>query len=219
MAILKGFIFDLDGVLVDTAQYHFLAWRRLAQTLGIDFDEKDNEALKGVSRRESLEKILSWGQVTLEADRFEDLMTQKNQWYLEFVAGLQPEDALPGALDFLALSAQLNLKIGLGSASKNAPMILDKLGISNRFDAVVDGTQVSKGKPDPEVFLIGAERLKLQPQEIAVFEDAAAGIQAARSGGFKSVGVGQAEVLKDADMVIAGLNERKPAEIINALNF
>lgn len=219
MAILKGFIFDLDGVLVDTAQYHFLAWRRLAQTLGIDFDERDNEALKGVSRRESLEKILSWGQVTLEADRFEALMVQKNQWYLEFVAGLQPEDALPGALDFLDLSAQLNLKIGLGSASKNAPLILDKLGISNRFDAVVDGTQVSKGKPDPEVFLIGAERLNLQPQEIAVFEDAAAGIQAARSGSFKSVGVGQAEVLKDADMVIAGLFERKPAEIINALNF
>lgn len=219
MAIIKGFLFDLDGVIVDTAQYHFKAWQRLGRELDIDFDEKANEELKGVSRKDSLEKILQWGDKQLPQEDKERLMDRKNQWYLEYVEEMKPEDALPGALDFLDKSIALNLRIGLGSASKNARKILDLLEITDRFEVIIDGKAVTKSKPDPEVFLKGAEGLELAPEEVVVYEDSVAGIKAAGNGGFRRVGIGNAKVLKSAEIVLAGLHESNPAEVINKLNF
>lgn len=219
MAPIKGFLFDLDGVIVDTAKFHFKAWQRLAAELGIHFDEKDNEKLKGVSRKESLELILEWGNKTLEADRFEALMAQKNEWYLEFVQEMSADEALPGAKDFLKESHQLNLRVGLGSASKNAELILNLLKIRDSFECVIDGTKITRSKPDPQVFSMGAEFLGLKPESIVVFEDSQAGIEAARAGGFRSVGIGDPKILGAAEIVIDGLHMHSPSEIINKLNF
>lgn len=219
MASIKGFIFDLDGVIVDTAKYHFKAWQRLAQDLGIHFDEEQNEQLKGVSRRESLEKILSWGNISLAADEFERRMAQKNEWYLELIGGMKATEALPGAKDFLSDSLDLGLKVALGSASKNAVLILDHLELTERFEAIVDGTKITRSKPDPQVFQLGAEVLGLNPAEIVVFEDAVAGIEAARAGGFRCVGIGDPKVLDQAELVVPGLHAIQPTEVINKLNF
>ncbi len=219
MATIKGFIFDLDGVIVDTAKFHFKAWHRLAQDLGVDFSEAENEQLKGVSRKESLEKILEWGNISLEPAEFEKRMAQKNEWYLEFVREMGQEEALPGAKDFLNESRKLDLAIGLGSASKNAPLILDLLEVTPLFQTIIDGTKVSKSKPDPEVFLKGAEELQIAPQSLVVFEDSIAGIEAANRGGFRTVGIGSKNILKDAEIVVSGLDKISPVEVINQLNF
>tara|TARA_B100001115_G_C15846548_1_gene426870 strand:- start:678 stop:1337 length:660 start_codon:yes stop_codon:yes gene_type:complete len=219
MATIKGFIFDLDGVIVDTAKFHFKAWHRLAQDLGIDFSEEENEQLKGVSRRESLQKILDWGQIKLSESEFEKRMAQKNDWYLEFVREMGQEEALPGAKEFLRESAQLDLAIGLGSASKNARLILDLLEITPLFQTIIDGTVVSQSKPDPEVFLKGAEALQMEPKSLVVFEDSLAGIEAARRGGFRTVGIGSKSILQDAEIVVSGLDQISPVEVINQLNF
>lgn len=218
MATIKGFLFDLDGVIVDTAKFHFKAWRRLAQDLGIDFSEAENEQLKGVSRKESLEKILEWGQISLSPEEFDRRMTQKNDWYLEFVHEMGKEEALPGAKEFLQASANLNIAIGLGSASKNALLILDQLAITPMFQTIIDGTKVSKSKPDPEVFLKGAEELGITAESLVVFEDSLAGIEAARRGGFRTVGIGSPDILSDAEIVISGLDQMSPVELINQLN-
>lgn len=219
MPTLKGFLFDLDGVLVDTAKFHFQAWRRLAKELNIDFGPQENEQLKGISRRKSLEKILEWGHTTLPEEEMEALMAQKNNWYLELVQKMGPEEALPGATDFLDRSLALNLKIGLGSASKNAVHILEQLKLKDRFQVIIDGTKTTKSKPDPQVFERGAEALGLQPEETVVFEDSIAGIEAAIKGGFRSVGIGKVKQLKKAELVIPGLASLTPAEVINKLNF
>lgn len=219
MATIKGFIFDLDGVIVDTAKFHFKAWHRLAQDLGVDFSEAENEQLKGVSRKESLEKILEWGNISLEPAEFEKRMAQKNEWYLEFVREMGQEEALPGVKDFLNESRKLDLAIGLGSASKNAPLILDLLEVTPLFQTIIDGTKVSKSKPDPEVFLKGAEELQIAPQSLVVFEDSIAGIEAANRGGFRTVGIGSKNILKDAEIVVSGLDQISPVEVINQLNF
>ena len=150
--MIKGFLFDLDGVIVDTAVFHFQAWRRLAQKLGDDFTEEQNEQLKGVSRVDSLKKIIEWTGATVSDEEFQTLMVEKNEWYLELVEGLGPQDALPGALNFLQTAYDQGIKIALGSASKNAPMILEKLGITPLFTAIIDGNNVVNGKPHPEVF-------------------------------------------------------------------
>lgn len=218
MATIKGFLFDLDGVIVDTAKFHFKAWRRLAQDLGIDFSEAENEQLKGVSRKESLEKILEWGQISLNPEEFDRRMAQKNDWYLEFVHEMGKEEALPGAKEFLQASANLNIAIGLGSASKNALLILDQLAITPMFQTIIDGTKVSKSKPDPEVFLKGAEELGIAAESLVVFEDSLAGIEAARRGGFRTVGIGSPDILSDAEIVISGLDQMSPVELINQLN-
>lgn len=218
MANIKGFLFDLDGVIVDTAKFHFKAWHRLAQDLGIDFSEAENEQLKGVSRKESLEKILEWGQISLSPEEFDRRMAQKNDWYLEFVHEMGKEEALPGAKEFLQASANLNIAIGLGSASKNALLILDQLAITPMFQTIIDGTKVSKSKPDPEVFLKGAEELGIAPESLVVFEDSLAGIEAARRGGFRTVGIGSPDILSDAEIVISGLDQMSPVELINQLN-
>ena len=211
--MIKGFLFDLDGVIVDTAVFHFQAWRRLAQKLGGDFTEKQNEQLKGVSRVDSLNKIIEWTGATVSDEEFQSLMVEKNEWYLELVQGLGPQDALPGALNFLQTAYDQGIKIALGSASKNAPMILEKLGITPLFTAIIDGNNVVNGKPHPEVFLKGAEALGLEPSECVVFEDSIAGVQAAKAGGMSSVGIGDAETLQ-ADIHFTALGDTTPEALV-----
>ena len=211
--MIKGFLFDLDGVIVDTAVFHFQAWRRLAQKLGGDFTEEQNEQLKGVSRVDSLKKIIEWTGATVSDEEFQTLMVEKNEWYLELVQGLGPQDALPGALNFLQTAYDQGIKIALGSASKNAPMILEKLGITPLFTAIIDGNNVVNGKPHPEVFLKGAEALGLEPSECVVFEDSIAGVQAAKTGGMSSVGIGDAETLQ-ADIHFTALGATTPEALV-----
>ena len=211
--MIKGFLFDLDGVIVDTAVFHFQAWRRLAQKLGGDFTEEQNEQLKGVSRVDSLKKIIEWTGATVSDEEFQTLMVEKNEWYLELVQGLGPQDALPGALNFLQTAYDQGIKIALGSASKNAPMILEKLGITPLFTAIIDGNNVVNGKPHPEVFLKGAEALGLKPSECVVFEDSIAGVQAAKTGGMSSVGIGDAETLQ-ADIHFSALGDTTPKALV-----
>jgi|SRR6185503_173600 len=207
MSTIKACIFDLDGVIVDTAVYHYKAWKRLANELGFDLTEEQNEKLKGVSRVRSLELILQWGGVTKTRAEQEELAARKNKWYVEMINRMTPDELLPGAREFLIACRKDGLKTALGSASKNSGTILDKVGIAGLFDAVIDGNKVSKPKPDPEVFLKGAEELGMQPADCVVFEDAIAGVEAAKNGGMKAVGVGSPEVLGEADLVISGLNE------------
>ncbi|MFZ9732806.1 MAG: beta-phosphoglucomutase [Schleiferiaceae bacterium] len=208
--MIRGFLFDLDGVLVDTAQYHFLAWQRMASELGIHFGEAENEQLKGVSRAESLNRILAWGGQTMPETEKQRWMTLKNEWYLELVRGMPANDYLPGAHEFLVASRAAGIKVALGSASKNAPLILERLGWMPLFDALVDGNVVTASKPDPEVFLEGARRLGLQPEECVVFEDSEAGVEAARRGGMKVVGIGQG---LDADLLVTGLDRLTPDQV------
>lgn len=204
---MRGAIFDLDGVIVDTAKYHYLAWRSLAERLGFEFTEADNERLKGVSRVESLKILLEIGGVEIgDAERLK-MAEEKNKEYVEYISRLEPSEILPGAKEYLHQLRQQGVKIALGSASKNAAFILDRLGIAELFDAVIDGTKVSKAKPDPEVFLAASRALGLAPADCVVFEDAAAGVEAGKAAGCGVVGIGSPEVLFAADRVIRGLDE------------
>jgi beta-phosphoglucomutase len=207
MSKIKACIFDLDGVIVDTAIYHYQAWKRLANQLGFDFTEHDNEQLKGVSRVRSLEIILALGGVTKTAAEQEELAALKNTWYVEMIGRMQPDEILPGAKEFVQACRATGIKTALGSASKNSMMILDKIGMTSLFDAIIDGNKVTKAKPDPEVFLKGAEELGVQPAACVVFEDAIAGVEAAKAGGMKAVGIGSPEVLTKADLVLSGLDK------------
>ena len=204
---IKGAIFDLDGVLVDTARYHYLAWKRLAGELGFDFTEDDNERLKGVSRLRSLEILLETGNVIMTESQKEDAAARKNGWYVEYLYTLDETALLPGAKEYLLRLKENNIRIALGSASKNAPLILERLNIAAFFDAVIDGNSVSKTKPNPEVFLKGAAAMGLAPEHCVVFEDALAGIEAAKSGGMRAIAVGKAELLPGADLYIASLQD------------
>lgn len=200
-------IFDLDGVIVDTAKYHFLAWTRLAGQLGITFTEEDNERLKGVSRMDSLDIILEIGNVSLPESLKLEYAKVKNDWYVEYISKMTPEEILPGCLEFVRSLRAAGIKTAIGSASKNTPMILERVGIKEYFDAVSDGNVVSKAKPDPEVFLKAAEMLGVSSSECFVFEDAQAGVQAALNAGMMCVGIGSPAVLGKAHYVIAGLEE------------
>lgn len=202
--MIKACLFDLDGVIVDTARYHFIAWRNLANDLGIDFDEKENENLKGVGRMESLEYILSLGGINKSDHEKELLAAKKNDQYKMLIEQIGPSEILPGVEDFLGELKSADILIGLGSSSKNARPVLSYLGIKTYFDVIVDGTDISKSKPDPEVFIRGAEALSIAPSETVVFEDARAGVEAARTGGFMSIGVGDPVELGIADHVING---------------
>jgi beta-phosphoglucomutase len=204
---LKSALFDLDGVIVDTAIYHFQAWRRLANELGFDFTEHQNEQLKGISRMESLELILGWGNVTLSENEKLELAAKKNDWYLELITHMTPKEILPGVKSFLDELKEAKIKIALGSASKNSKMILNKVDLLHYFDAIIDGNNITKGKPDPQVFLLGAEATQASPSECVVFEDAQAGIQAAKSAGMFAIGIGQKSVLKEADVVFQSFEE------------
>ena len=216
MSTVKACIFDLDGVIVDTAVYHYKAWKRLANELGFDFTEEDNEKLKGVSRTRSLELILQWGGVTKTEAEKEELAARKNDRYVEMINHMTPDEILPGAKDFLLTCRSAGLKTALGSASKNSMTILNKIDLAGLFDAIIDGNKVSKPKPDPEVFLKGAEELNIAPVNCVVFEDAIAGVEAAINGGMKAVGIGSPKVLTEANLVVSGLNEMT-LEKLNAL--
>lgn len=202
---IEACIFDLDGVIVDTAKYHFLAWRKLADELGFKFTEKDNERLKGVSRMKSLEILLEIGGLNFDDEKKKELAEKKNNWYREYIHSIKQSDMLPGALDFIKKVKSLGIKTALGSVSKNANDVLNALDIKDCFDAVIDGTQVSKAKPDPEVFLKAAHALNTAPEKCVVFEDAFSGIQAAINAGMRNVGIGSPEILNKADMVIPDL--------------
>jgi beta-phosphoglucomutase len=207
MATIKALIFDLDGVIVDTAIYHYKAWKRLANHLGFDFTEEENEKLKGVSRVRSLELILEWGGVSKSAEEQKQLADIKNAWYVEMIQEMQPDEILPGAKEFLEAARTAGLKTALGSASKNSETILQKVGLTHLFDVIIDGNKVSASKPDPEVFLKGAEALGIAPENCLVFEDALAGVQAALAGGMKVIGIGTVQNLPGANLVVAGLHE------------
>ncbi|MHA6528822.1 beta-phosphoglucomutase [Paenibacillus sp. BAC0078] len=204
---MKGAIFDLDGVIVDTAKYHYLAWRSLAKRLGFEFSEADNERLKGVSRMESLSILLEVGGLQMGEEERNELAETKNREYIEYISRLEPSEILPGASEYLRSLRGQGVKIALGSASKNALFILDRLGITELFDAVIDGTKVSMAKPDPEVFITASAALSLDPSQCVVFEDAAAGVRAGKAAGCLVVGIGSAGILGEADRVIAGLHE------------
>jgi beta-phosphoglucomutase len=202
--MIKGFLFDLDGVIVETAGFHYQAWRQMANDLGFDISKEFNEKLKGVSRVDSLNLILKHGGIELSEEEKAALATKKNDNYLSLVSQMTPDDILPGVKDFFAQIKQTDIKISLGSVSKNSKMILEKVGLLNEFDAIIDGTNISKGKPDPEVFLKGAIALGLENNECLVFEDAVAGVEAGINAGMKVVGIGQAEVLNKANLVLSG---------------
>ncbi|HEX5742341.1 MAG TPA: beta-phosphoglucomutase [Flavobacteriaceae bacterium] len=194
-------IFDLDGVIVDTAKYHYLAWRKLANKLGFDFTEAQNELLKGVSRVKSLEILLDIGKVSLSDKEKEQYMFEKNENYLSYISKMDQSELLPNMKSILAHLKNKGVAIALGSASKNAKLILDTTEITCYFDAIVDGNKVAAAKPDPEVFLLAAKLLNKNPDECIVLEDAQAGIQAANDAKMMSIGIGDKEILKEATYV------------------
>lgn len=203
--MIAGCLFDLDGVIVDTARYHFQAWHELAEELGFDFTEEEGEKTKGVSRMASLDIVLRVGGMER---RFSDeekvrLADRKNTRYRQLIGAMTPDEILPGVVDFLTDVRRHGVKVVLGSASKNAGVILDRCKLRELFDEVVDGTEVTHAKPDPEVFLRGAEKARVAPAECVVFEDAEAGIEAATRAGMRSVGVGMSDKLRHASMQIA----------------
>jgi beta-phosphoglucomutase len=204
---IKACIFDLDGVIVDTAKYHYLAWKKLAVMLNIHFTEKDNERLKGVSRMASLEIILEIGKMTLDEKEKNKYAALKNEWYLDYIRRMTPDEILPGSLEFISELKNAGIKTALGSASRNTPLILERLGIEKLFDAVADGNNVSKAKPDPEVFITAAKMLKVAPEDCVVFEDALAGVEAALNAGMLCVGIGSEKILTKAHYVITGLDK------------
>lgn len=211
---IKGCIFDLDGVIVDTAKYHFLAWKALADELGFEFTENDNEALKGISRQASLEKLLEIGNIKVSEEKKLELMDKKNNIYVEYISKLTKADILPGVESFLITLKENDFKISLGSVSKNAVTILEGLKLMDYFDAIIDGTKIKNGKPDPEVFLLGAKEMNLSSSECVVFEDAVSGIEGALNANMKVIGVGEPSILTKAHKVIPGFNNTT-LEILN----
>lgn len=205
---MKAVIFDLDGVVVDTAKYHYLAWKKLAEELGFYFGIEHNERLKGVSRMESLNIVLETGKITdLSEEEKLSLADRKNGYYLEMISSINESEILPGIPEFIEKLKNRNCKIALGSASKSGRMILEKLHLACKFDAIVDGNVVERPKPDPEVFVKAAELLGLSCSECIVIEDAKAGIEAAHAGNMRCVGVGDKDILKDADWNAAGTQD------------
>lgn len=205
--MIKACIFDLDGVIVDTAKYHYLAWKRLANELGFFFSEEHNERLKGVSRMDSLEILLSVGKITDKTpEEKEMLASKKNAWYVEYISHITPEEILPGAIELIDFLKSKGIKIALGSASKNARAILKGINLEHVFDSIVDGTRISKAKPDPQVFTTGADDLGVKYSECIVFEDAEAGIEAAIRAGMRCVGIGSPVQLGKANIVVPSLD-------------
>ena len=194
----KGFIFDLDGVIVDTAKYHYLAWRKLANELGFEFTKEQNEMFKGVSRKRCLEILLDIGGIEATQEQFDTWMVEKNIDYLEYIEKMDESEILPKVKKVLKYLKKKEQPIALGSASKNAVPILEKVGLLSYFDTIVDGNNVTKAKPDPEVFLLAAEQLGVKPQDCIVFEDAVAGIEAANRANMISIGIGDSEILSEA---------------------
>ena len=205
--MVKALIFDLDGVIVTTEHNHFIAWKRTAESLGIPFEEEHNELLKGVSRVDSLKKILELGSKTISTEEFDALLISKNDFYVDSIQDLNQSDLLPGVLSLLQEARSKGIKLGIGSSSKNANFILKLLKIDHFFDVVIDGNGVEHPKPHPEVFLNGAKALSLAPAECIVFEDAASGITAAKAGGFIAIAVGNPHIADMADTYFNDLTE------------
>ncbi len=199
---LKAVIFDLDGVLVDTAKYHYLAWKKLAAELGVNLTEKENERLKGVSRMDSLKIILSLGGLTFSEAEMNRLADRKNSWFVEYIDQMKPEEIFDGVFPLLNALREAGVSIALASSSKNAAAVLKNLLLENTFDTVVDGTMIKESKPDPEIFLKAADNLGVAPNECIVVEDAEAGVEAARRAGMKAVGIGHTEQLGEAELVV-----------------
>ena len=197
----KAFIFDLDGVIVDTARYHYLAWQKLAQELGIEFTPEHNEHLKGVSRIRSLDIILDLGNIQATQEEKDKWLYDKNELYLSYLVDMDQSELLPGIIDTLKFLKENGQYIALGSASKNARPILEKTDILHYFDAIVDGNDVTNAKPDPEVFLRACQLLFVSPEDSIVFEDSVAGVQAANSARMKSIGIGDKEILHEAEYI------------------
>lgn len=200
-----GILFDLDGVLVDTAKFHYLAWKKTAARWGYELTEEGNEHLKGVSRSDSLKWLLNQAGVQLSDKEFADTLDAKNQDYLDYVSSMTGEDLLPGAMQFLKECRALGFKLALASASKNAPFIISKLGIDTFFDAIADGNNTTQGKPHPEVFLNAAAGLGILPEKCIAIEDSIHGIDAAIAAGCLAIGIGQAQILKNAHRVFGSL--------------
>lgn len=215
MSKISAFIFDLDGVITDTAEYHYLAWKRLADEEGLPFTREDNEALRGVSRRESLLRLLK-GKVLPEV-QMEAYMARKNEYYRAFLARITPADLLEGVADFLAQARERGIKLGLGSASKNARDVLNGLGITDQFDAIGDGYSVSRTKPAPDLFVWVAGRLNVPPAECVVFEDAEAGIAAGRECGMYTVGIGDPARVGAADLIVPNLASVQLDDLLSKL--
>ena len=211
--MIRAFIFDLDGVITDTAEYHYRGWKRLAEEEGLSFSRADNEHLRGIPRRESLMLLLK-DRVYAEAKILE-MMERKNKYYLDFIKEISPRDLLPGAKELLEELRAAGLKNALGSASKNASEVLDRLGIRSLFDAISDGHSVERQKPAPDLFLHAARQLNLSPAECVVVEDAAAGIAAAKAGGFRSIGLGPGERVGAADANFPSLEGLHLADLLH----
>lgn len=217
--MIKACIFDLDGVIVDTAKYHYIAWRQLANDLGFDFTEQQNEKLKGISRMDSLDLILSWGQVEKSAAEKLALATKKNEEYRSYILKMDEGEILQGVLPLLEDLQHQGIKLAIGSASKNAPVIIQQLGLADFFPTIIDGTKVEKSKPDPEVFQKAAAELGVEPGSAIVFEDAEAGVEAALRGGFHAVGIGDPAVLKAAHFIIPGFAQFNYPAILKGLGM
>ncbi|MDO6600751.1 beta-phosphoglucomutase [Tenacibaculum sp. 1_MG-2023] len=203
----RGFIFDLDGVIVDTAKYHYLAWKNLANQLGFDFTKEQNELFKGVSRKRCLEILLEIGNREATQEEFDTWMVEKNVDYLKYIEDMDASEILPDVPRVLEFLQENNIPIALGSASKNAQPIIEKVGLLHYFDAIVDGNNVTKAKPDPEVFLLAAAQLNVKPEDCVVFEDAVAGVQAANAAKMMSIGIGDKNVLAEAQLIFTDFTE------------
>jgi beta-phosphoglucomutase len=211
--LIKACIFDLDGVIVDTARYHYLAWKRLAKELGVDLTLEDNERLKGVSRMRSMEIILEIGGISIGELEKERLANKKNTWFVDYIERMAPEEIFPGVKLLIKEIRQSGIKTALASSSKNAKTVIQLLHIQNDFDVVVDGTMITHTKPHPEIFLLAAERLGVEPEACVVFEDAEAGVEAALAAGMKCVGVGSPVMLKEANRIVSTTSEFHLAEL------
>lgn len=200
--MIKACIFDLDGVIVDTAHYHFLAWRRLAEELGFDLTLEHNERLKGVSRMHSLEIILELAAVSRTPAEKEMLADRKNTWFAEYIEAMVPGEIFPGVMELIRELRSRGIKLAVASSSRNAQRVIQLLNIRDQFDAIVDGNMITHTKPHPEIFLLAASTLEVDPEHCLVFEDAEAGVEAALAAGMKCVGVGSTRQLIKADRVI-----------------
>lgn len=207
--MIKACIFDLDGVIVDTAKYHFLAWKRLASELGVNLTEHDNEKLKGVSRMQSLQIILDMAKTQLSEAKKNALAERKNDWFVDYIESMKPDEVFPGVVKLITDMRRKGLKVALASSSKNAPRVIELLGIGHLFDVIVDGSMILDTKPDPEIFLLSAQKLGVKPATCVVFEDAEAGVEAAIRAGMKCVGIGSPKNLGNANKVLANTADFK----------
>ena len=211
--VIKALIFDLDGVIVDTAHYHFVAWQRLARELGIDFTEKDNERLKGVSRMRSLEIILEIGNRQMSESEKERLATRKNAWFVEYIQNVKPDEMFPGVKEMIQACKAAGFRVALASSSKNARTVLRNLKVEDLFEGFVDGNMITHSKPNPEIFLKAAAQLGVEPQHCVVFEDAEAGVEAALAAGMKCVGVGSPENVGKANQIVKNTADFKLTDL------